>query len=264
MAEPLTKTEPSGATYARPPGVEAEIDEAAGLSRPDLLARLRITNRNDPGHLRHECLVHLVRQGRRTNNQPLISTVLPVLLGRCEANLLVKVPDGQMPDAAGLRQEILDELAELFATDGAGERPDELDFFECKFNRAFRTLRIDAVRRDARRRKHQIDLVEPPRFEEVGGEPDAYEDAFARVSDAFKVPPTQEWDAYRETLAAAISDLPPDEREAVILVHVLGYKEESEDPAEETAATRCKCTGRTIRNRLKRAAAKLLRFKEDL
>ena len=39
---------------------------------------------------------------------------------------------------------------------------------------------------------------------------------------------------------------------------------ESDDPAEETAATRCDCTGRTIRNRLTRAATKLARFKEDL
>ena len=62
----------------------------------------------------------------------------------------------------------------------------------------------------------------------------------------------------------AIEALPANERDAVILVHVLGYKEESEDPEEETAATRCNCTGRTIRNRLTRATAKLSRFKEDL
>jgi len=55
-----------------------------------------------------------------------------------------------------------------------------------------------------------------------------------------------------------------DERDAVVLVHVLGYKVESGDPDEDTAATRCKCTGRTIRNRLMRAAAKLSRFKEAM
>jgi DNA-directed RNA polymerase specialized sigma24 family protein len=84
------------------------------------------------------------------------------------------------------------------------------------------------------------------------------------VSDAFKILPTQEWDALREPLVTAIEALPLDERKAVILVHVLGYKEESQDADEETAATRCKCTGRTIRNRLTRAAAKLSRFKEDI
>jgi len=46
--------------------------------------------------------------------------------------------------------------------------------------------------------------------------------------------------------------------------YIMGYKEESIDPDEETAATRRNCTGRTIRNRLTRAAAKLAPFKEDL
>ncbi len=263
MARPLTKTEPDGTLYRRPATVEAQVDEAMKLKLPDLRRRLLVTDRNDTAYLRSECLVHLLRHGRRVGDQPLMGAVLPVLLGRCEANLLVTVPDGRMPDATGLRQDILDELTELFVLDGSGENPAELDFYECRFNKAFRTLRIDAVRRAARRSKEIIDVAAfPP--SEAEGEPDAYEDAFARVSDAFKVFPTQEWDAFREPFVNAIEGLPPDEREAVILVHVLGYKEESEDPNEETAATRCNCTGRTIRNRLTRAAGKLARFKEDL
>jgi DNA-directed RNA polymerase specialized sigma24 family protein len=43
----------------------------------------------------------------------------------------------------------------------------------------------------------------------------------------------------------------------------MGYAEEADDPATRTAATICGVTGRTIRNRLTRAAAKLSRFKED-
>lgn len=262
MARPLTKTKPDGAPYVRSSGVEAQIDAAVRLSLPELRGRLLITDRNAQGYLSHECLVHLVRHGRRCDDQGLMSAVLPVLLGRCEANLLVKVPDGEMPDAASIRQEILDGLTDLFALDASGEQTDDLDFFECKFNKAFRALRIDAVRRETRRRR-SFKMVDLPRSEEKS-EPDAYEDAFARVSDAFKILPTQEWDALRGPLVTAIEALPLDERKAVILVHVLGYKEESEDPDEETAATRCKCTARTIRNRLTRAAAKLSRFKEDI
>lgn len=258
MARPLTKTKPDGDLYVRPSGVEDQIDEAVRLSLPELRARVSITNRNAPGYLSHECLVHLARQGRRSDDQGLMSAVLPVLLGRCEANLQVKVPDDGMPDAASLRQEILDELADLFVMDGSGE----LDFYECKFNKAFRTLRIDAVRREVQR-KRRVDVADLP-SSEATSEPTAYEDVLARVSDAFKVLPTQEWDALREPLVTAIKALPRDERKAIILVHVLGYKEESEDPDEETAATRCNCTGRTIRNRLTRAAAKLSRFKEDV
>ena len=263
MARPLTNTKVGGGLYSRPRAVEAQIDEAVCFSRSELQSRLLIADRSAPGYLRSECLVHLVRQGRRSDDQRLMSAVLPVLLGRCEANLLVKVQDGGVPDAASLRQEILEELTDLFVTDGTGDFPDELDFYECRFNKAFRTLRIDTVRRDKRRRKRSIAEVDLPPSE-AASEPDAYEDAFARVSDAFKILPTQEWDVFREPFVNAIEALPDDEREAVILVHVLGYKEESDDPEKETAATRCNCTGRTIRNRLTRAAARLSRFKEDL
>ncbi|WP_409997795.1 MULTISPECIES: sigma factor-like helix-turn-helix DNA-binding protein [unclassified Bradyrhizobium] len=263
MARPLTKTEPDGSVYRRPAAVERQVDSAVQLTLADLRRRLLVTDRDNAAYLGSESLVHLLRHGRRSGDQALMTAVLPILLGRCEANLFVTVPDGRMPDAASLRQHILDELTELIVLDGLGENPDELDFYECRFNKAFRTLRIDAVRRAARRDKEVVDVVALPPSE-AKGEPDAYEDAFARVSDAFKVFPTQEWDAFREPFVNAIEALPPDQREAVILVHVLGYKEESADPNEETAATRCNCTGRTIRNRLARAAGKLARFKEDL
>ena len=223
MARPLTKTKGGGGLYARPIAVGAQIDEAVCLSRSELQTRLLIADRNAPGYLRSECLVHLVRQGRRPDDQQLMSAVLPVLLGRCEANLLVKVPDGGMPDAASLRQEILEDLTDLFVADGTGALPDELDFYECRFNKAFRALRIDAVRRDVRRRKRGITVIDLPPSE-AASEPDGYEDAFARVSDAFKILPTQEWDVFREPFVKAIEALPADERDAVILVHVLGYR----------------------------------------
>jgi len=186
--------------------------------------------------------------------------VLPVLLGRCEANLLVKVPDGKLPEAESLREDILGAFSELFASDGTRNGEDELDFYECKFNRAFRFFRIDIVRRETARLKPVTQMPKP----DEEGEPESQDEVFARVSDAFRTPATQDGDALRSELDDAIHELPPEEREAVILVHVLGYQEESQAPDEETAATRCNCTGRTIRNRLKRAAAKLARFKEAL
>jgi hypothetical protein len=261
MARPLTKATPDGSPYVRPASVEAQLDEAVQLALPALRPRLMITDKEDAGYLRHECLVHLMRQGRRSGSEELMNAVLPVLLSRCEANLTVTVADGRIPAAADLRQEILDRLTELFVTDGSGGCRSELDFYECRFNRAFRALRIDVLRRDERRRK-RIAVVAPP--SKATGEPEAEEDTFARVSDDFRFWPTQEWDALEAPLHDAIEALPPGERDAVILVHVFGYKEESDDPEEETAATRCHCTGRTIRNRLKRAAEKLSRFKEVL
>lgn len=259
MARPLTRVDDND-PLVRPTEIEAQIDAAVQLPLSELRVRLSIADRRNSDHLRSETLVHLVRHGRRTGDQNLISSVLPVLLGRCETNLVFKVPDGQLPDAATIREDILGAFSELFASDGTGDDPDELDFYECKFNRAFRFFRIDIVRREISRLKHSAQMPEP---DEVG-EPQSQVDVFARVSEAFRTPATQEGDAFRSELHDAIQDLAPEERDAVILVHVLGYQEESDDPGEETAATRCNCTGRTIRNRLKRAASKLTRFKEDL
>ncbi len=190
----------------------------------------------------------------------MISLVLPVLLGRCEANLLIKVPDGQIREAASLREEILGAFSELFASDGSGENPNELNFFECRFNRAFKFFRIDMVRRETARLDPVAQMPEP----DEDGEPGPNDEVFARVSEAFRSAPTQEGELVWSELYDAILELPEDERDAVILVHVLGYKEESDDPETVTAATRCNCTGRTIRNRLTRAAKKLARFKEAL
>lgn len=259
MARPLQKAGDAG-PLVRPEAIEAQIDGALDLSLQMLRARLAIADRQNPDHLRSEALVHLVRHGRRSGDQGLISLVLPVLLARCEANLIVKVPDGRLPEAGTIREDILGEFSELFVSDGAGENPDELDFYECRFNRAFRFFRIDVVRRETGRLKHVAQMAEP----DEGGEPEPYDEVFARVSEAFRSPAMQDGDVLRSELHDAILELPPDERDAVILVHALGYQEESDDPGEETAATRCDCTGRTIRNRLTRAATKLARFKEDL
>lgn len=261
MARPLTNYEATGNLYKRPRKIETQIDEIIALDVSSLKERLQVTDRKTSGYISSECLVHLVRSARQSGDQQRINCALPVLLGRCEANLLSKIPDGRLPDAASIREEVLGKFSELFASDGSGERPDELDFYECRFNSAFMAFRIDVVRSEIARLKYVAPL---PEARDNDDPPDAYEDVFARVSDAFQSPATQEGSYLREQLLDAIEALPVDERKAVTLVCIMGYKEESIDPKEITAATRCNCGGRTIRNRLTRAAAKLSRFKEDL
>ena len=81
MAPPLTKTKAGGELYTRPFAVEAQIDQVICLSRSDLQTHLLIVDRDAPDYLCSECLVHLVREGRRSDDQQLMSAVLPVLLG---------------------------------------------------------------------------------------------------------------------------------------------------------------------------------------
>lgn len=259
MVRPLTKRDSEGVLYIRPVAVEAQVDATLAEDLATLRTRLAVADNASPDYVKSECLVHLIREAVRQGDQGRTNAVLTILLRRCEANLRVKIPDGYLPNAADIREEVLSRFSELFAADGADATQDELDYFECRFNRAFRTFRIDLVRSETTRLNHLAPL--PDHTDD--GEPEAYEDVFARVSDAFQTPATQESTLFLDALGKAINALPPDERKAVILCHVMGYKEESESPDQVTAATLCNCTGRTIRNRLTQAAKKLSRFKEE-
>jgi RNA polymerase sigma factor (sigma-70 family) len=267
MTRPLTKTAKDGTRYQRPAAVDAQIDEVLRLPLERLIDRARINDPSNPHHLSSECLVHLIREGfrqwRRSRDERLMNPVLRILLRRCQRVLLGRIRiSGGIADAESLRREILDELEDLFVTDGLAEGHDELDIYECTFNRAFRMLYVDALRRAQRQRANEVEIE--PQAHEVAGGPDPDEDVFVRISEELRVSPTQESDALREAILKAIETLPPEERAALVLVLLLGYKEESDDPDEETAATRCNCTGRTIRNRKKRALAKLAHlFLED-
>jgi hypothetical protein len=251
MVRPLTKKTRNGDRYTRPADIEAVIDRALALDWPALHERALVRDRRSTDYLPSECLVHLIRKAHRDRHETIRDQLLAVLLGRCEATLAATLPDGRAPNAAYLRDEALGRLGELFAEDGTGDNPDELDYFEVRFNAAFAALRIDLVREEVRALRRSSPL------------PD--DEAIARRPDAvLHSPATQEGGLFLNQLFHAIHTLPAEEREAVILCHVMGYAEEADDPAKRTAATICGVTGRTIRNRLTRAAAKLSRFKEDL
>jgi len=257
MARPLTKKSKEGQLYVRPPEVEAQIDDVLLDDLPTLKRRLLVSDRSSADYLRSETLVHIIRSAARDRHDLRRDATLTVLFVRCEANLEAKIRN-DFPNAETLRAEVLSELGRLIVLDGTGDIPDELDYYECKFNSAFRTLRIDIVRREVTELNRIANPLEDDEFDdsEDPAEP------FRGVAKALQTPANQESAVFLEELAAAIDALPPDEREAIVLVHVMGYEQESTDPQKETAATRCGCEGRTIRNRLSRGALKLSRFKE--
>ena len=255
MVRLLTKCKGDGERYTRPPSIECEIEGALRDDLPTLKRRLSITDRESSDYLRSECLVHLIRDAQRREDNHRLNAVLQILLGRCEAILKDKIFD-QLPNVECLREDVLSEFSELLASDGTGERPDDLDLYECRFNLAFRTFRIDAVRSELKRIERTAEL--PDHREE--GELEADEEVFVRISESLQTPETQQNNVFLKEIQETIGTLPPDERKALILCRVLGYKEESDDPDEITAATLCSCTGRTIRNRLSRAATKLSQF----
>lgn len=258
MARALTKMKLDGRLYVRPAAIERQIDEVLSLGVPELRQRLMAVDKNAGGYLHNETLVHLIRLSILENRPEVSGAVLPVLLVRCEKNLEVTVSD-ELRDAAMVREDILGEFSERLALDSTTESG-VLDFFECRFNLAFAALRMDVVRRALTRLKYEgepesTDLAE----DELYGQPDSL---IKKLIDNLSAPPTQEWEAIGCAVIEAIKKLPRDERKALILVHVLGYQQGSDDPTLITAATRCKCDPRTIYNRLQRAEKRLSAFKE--
>jgi hypothetical protein len=241
--------------------IEAKIDAALAQDRSALRQRSTVIDRSSPDYLPSECLIHLIREGMRSGDNGMANALVPVLLARCEANLKAKIPDGHLANAAIIRDEALGQFGELLASDGFGKNPDELDYFECRFNRAFRSFRIDIVRVAIAQSTGLVSLSEIPDDEQ-----DVADDikAWTQIREALRTPGNQEHTVQLNELLEALRKLPEDERKAVFLCRVLGFDEESEDPTKITAATLCNTTGRTIRNRLTRAAKKLAKFKEDL
>jgi hypothetical protein len=253
MTRPLVKRDSNGKVYERPEEIEAALEISSRQDLGELKRRAEIADKKSREFLPSECLVHLIREARRGGNDESMNGLLPILLRRCAANLKRTVPDSSLGNAAEVREEILGEFSVLFAEDGKVGHFDELDFYECRFNRAFRALRISIYRREAKvtRRLETLDKKIPG---DDGGE----EEYAARDSEEFRKNAAQIPRIYLNEL---LRSLPENERVAVILCVLMEYKQESDDPQERTAASICKVSGRTIRHRLSRALTKLAELK---
>lgn len=264
MAQQLTKIrtkgDRKGDIYTRPPIVEAEIDEARDQTHEELFERLFITDPKTKGHLRSECLVHLIRHAMTHNTDYVFNRLLPVLQERCRRILKNRIWDGIVPDADGLRDEILCEFTALFVEDYSNPDHNKLDYYECRFNSAFLTFRLDRLNKA----ENYFDNFKDPPKPQSEGDGISDDDALALASTESWQLPEQEGDVMSRALYEAIYALPPDIRKAVVLCKVQGFSEESKDQHKTTAATLCSCSGRTIRNRLTKAKDLLAPFKEYL
>jgi hypothetical protein len=260
MAQPLTKRKGDGALYTRPARIEAKIDLALDQAWPVILAWAAETDPKHADFLPNECLVHLIRKAHRDGAERERDRLLRHLLGRARIFLLATLPNQRAPNADYVRKETLGRLGELFAEDMTGDNPDELDFYECQFKTALGSVRTDLVRLEVRTQRRSRQL---PEDEDTDPDEPSSPDRLAKLAiDRTSMTATQESDAFAKHLAEALPTLTPGERDAVIL-HAMGYEEESQDPTKDTIATQCGITGRAVRYRLTKAGEKLSRFKED-
>ena len=264
MVRPLTKRTSTGELYCRPSDVEHHIDVALAQDVATIQWRLAIVDQKSPDHLKSECLVHMLREALQRNDSAQINMLLPVLLSRCEKIIRSKVLYTEYSNVMDLQEEILSRFAELFIADGTADTCGDLDYFECRFHRAFRTYRIDIVNKETKQLQRTVPLPTHDQLDESG----SGDGITAYVREVLKIPATQEEEVFlderRSVLWSAIRELPWDERKVIILHEILDYDVESENPDKETVATLCDVTGKTVRNRLKRAKSRLLESLQKL
>ena len=249
MARPLTRvSKKTGELYIRSVDVEAQIDRALTTGFPEALRRATINDRTSQEYLYSESLVHLVREAKRTGWDRESEALLLLLLERCEANLRGTIRQDGVPNAQQLRDEILQHLAMMFAED-AVEGGTWLDYYECRFNDAFASLRIDFYNREV----GQVNRSVPETAE--SGEELAGDSDDGAASDFWGASRLEDH-VYARQVADFLKTLPPDEYQAVVLCRLMNL-------TQEDAAGRLGVSVKTIYNRLTRADLKLARIKED-
>ncbi|MBN9360882.1 MULTISPECIES: sigma-70 family RNA polymerase sigma factor [unclassified Devosia] len=248
MASPLTRMRVSstGGLYTRPPLVEAEIDHVMTFPPAERRRRGKVQDRTSGDYLRSETLVHLLRADLRQGGDG--TPYLQALIKRCEGNLRATI-SAQVPQVAQLRQEILQQFGLLFAEEVA-HGGDELDFFECQFNSAFKALRVNAFNRHMVQAHREASApLEPDGDEELNVAAEgAALDVWGRLQSEDAV--------FLREVAKFIMTFPPAERHAIGLCRIKGM-------TQKEAALALGVDERTIRNLLKRADEKLARIKEN-
>ena len=244
--------------YQRPAKIEAQIASLDGMPSDKLTERIKIRSPDHVNHILPETLVFLTRRALDRKDHKLGRLLVQELTGRCFKILLNQIDAEAYADQISICEDIISKFVELFAKDLAG-RKTPLDFYECRFNRAFKGLRIDHLR-TVTLKGRILEMPDDQPFD-PGDSANSVDESEV---EALRAPPNQETAYILSRIANALKSLPDGQRNAFVLVRLLGYKTHSKNPEEVTAAARCKCSDRTIRNRLKQADAVLAPLLEDL
>jgi hypothetical protein len=256
MVPPLTTQRLDGRLYTRKGAVEAAIAAALAMDEETVLRWARLRSGDPKQLMQNECLLHLVRHAFREGNQAVGSRLLQILLERCKALVKQMLPVFGWLDSEQFLDEALGRFSMRVAEDGIGA--ESLDYFEVNFRGGLRVLMIDLARAETRAMR-SLRMPRPTAEDEA--EELTREEMLGRLrAPGTFTPPNQE---QRLVFLEAMNSLPEHEREAVVLVHIMGYDIEADDPEKPTAASLCRVTGRAIRHRLSRAEEKLARFFEE-
>ncbi len=262
MVQPLKKRQlKTGELYTRRPEVEQEIEVLLQLPTETRLGRARNIDLKSQDAMSDEALLHMVRDAHRRGAEDERNALIRPLFIRCQARLKRAMPDGSVANAKKLRDEALSDFCDFILSDGSGETPDRLDYYEVNLADALKTLR-SSVRR-AQDRDFQRNTQLPRDAGSDSEEPPRADDVTRRAEEITKTPALQESTLIAQDYERALKILTPNERDAVVL-QAMGYRIDSIKPNEATIAQKLGVTRRTIQNWLVSAEAKLgAQAKED-
>jgi DNA-directed RNA polymerase specialized sigma24 family protein len=247
---PLTRVrKDNGAAYVREKGVDSQIQELCALSERSRQQRLaQAGERGAAERLQEETLVYFLREYDRRGETEIAWRIAEGLAERVSGHVARKLARWRLTseESDDCARDLFAALWEALFSHEAPAEFWEVRFWVCLDRRLWNLVEKRQTVRD--------NELRPGDSSSEDAEGDSAVDdasAFGRLVDSGASPETLA--EHKEALAL----LTENERLAVYLCQVEGLPEESEDPERMTAAKILGVTGRSVRNYLRRAEAKL-------
>jgi DNA-directed RNA polymerase specialized sigma24 family protein len=240
---PLARARKDGTPYTREPEVEAQVRQLSRLPDRARRERLMTVDRAHPAFVREETLVYCLREYHARGDADAAWQIADLLAQRVASHIRRKLSRWRLSadDRDECARDLFAEICLALFDRGPAAEFWEVRFWVCLDRRLWNL---------AERRQTAADN-ELRLADREDGEEEAGVDPLAQVADTRPGP---------ETLAEhrdALRTLTENERLALYLRYVEGWPEESENPDQPSVARVLQVTGRTVRNYLRRAEAKL-------
>lgn len=252
--EPLTKMS-SGKLLERRPEVGAQIAEVLGLDLEALKSRVNGGDHNEPGYVKPEVVVYLIRHFRKIGEKATVESLTTTMITRLTRAINRRI----QVIAENLRDDCFAEAISNIFTRIIDISTDRDDYAQVSFWPWFNNRVMDTVRRHFKVQEKDARTDSLTRDDE---DDDDFDDEDVPEDPDFR--PGDMPDKERELLVReALGLLTENERIVFLLRYIWGWKVESKDPGEPTISKRFGKTPKTIRNWLNSAEEKIAKWRDQ-
>ena len=259
--EPLTHRNTEGALYQRLAVVEDQIAGALPLDLDHLRERASLSEQQDPGYLKEECLVYLIRHYRRMDEPHFVNALTEELLHRCARFIesqLRKLGDAATQDGY---QDVVERLFGLILNLGS----DQGDFLQVRFWTVLKRIVIQAFKQQLALRtntQNTLLLSSLPGYDHDEARGNGWTGSAGGETSA-TVPSAESTVVQQDLICDALSRIDEPSRSAFLLRHYFGWPVQDADPNVLTISRHFGKDPRTIRNWLKEAERALAQWRGE-